>query len=426
MPQDISLRLSLLPRHLSPFTQLILVVALVLVVSIAILIWPVIWRNAANRSEDAQPARLDATPGTFKPTKEQWAGFKIEPGRLVSFRPEQVTEGSIAIDDDLTTPVFSPYSGRVIKVIGMLGDVVEPGAPLFVIHASEFVQAQNDLITGLANLTTARSQLTMAQTTEKRTHELYLAQGGALKDWQQAQTDLITAQNTVRADEIALHAVRSRLRILGKTDAEIASLEAQPTQKLNPEATVRAPIGGTITQRQIGVGQYINSEASGATNPVYTISNLFTVWLVANVREADAPLMRVGEPVEVHVLAFPGRIFKAKISWVAPSIDPNTHRLSVRADVENPQAELKPGMFANFSIITGEAETAPAVPQRAIVYEGDTARVWVAGVDGTIVARSVRTGRIVDGMVEIRAGLSPGERVVTSGALFIDRAVSND
>jgi cobalt-zinc-cadmium efflux system membrane fusion protein len=308
----------------------------------------------------------------------------------------------------------------------MLGDVVGPGAPLFVIHASEFVQAQNDLITALANLQTARSQLSMAQTTEKRAHELYLAQGGALKDWQQSQTDLITAQNTVRSDEIALHAVRSRLRILGKTDEEIASLEAEPTQKLNAVATVTAPIAGTITQRQIGVGQYINSEANGATNPVFTISDLLTVWLIANVREADAPLMHVGEPVEVHVLAFPGRVFKAKISWVAPSIDPNTHRLSVRADVENPQGELKPGMFANFSIITGEAATAPAVPQRAIVYEGDTARVWVAGDDGTIAAHSIRTGRIADGMVEILAGVSPGEKVVTSGALFIDRAASND
>ena len=150
------------------------------------------------------------------------------------------------------------------------------------------------------------------------------------------------------------------------------------------------------------------------------------MWLIANVREADAPLMRIGQAVEVHVLAFPGRVFQAKISWVAPSIDPNTHRLSVRADVENPDGALKPGMFANFSIITGEAQTAPAVPQSAIVYEGDTAHVWVAGDDGTIAARSVRTGQIADGMVEILAGLSPGEKIVTSGALFIDRAAGSD
>ena len=232
--------------------------------------------------------------GSFRPTRQQWAGLRFEPVTIRTFRPEEVTEGSIAVDDDLTTPVFSHYSGRVIKVTAMLGDVVEPGAPLFVIHASEFVQAQNDLITALANLTAARSQLAMAQTTEKRNHELYLAQGGALKDWQQSQTDLITAQNTVRSDEIALHAVRSRLRILGKTDKEIASLEAEPTQKLNAVATVTAPIAGTITQRQIGVGQYINSEANGAANPVFTISDLSTVYLIANVREVDAPLMRLG------------------------------------------------------------------------------------------------------------------------------------
>jgi cobalt-zinc-cadmium efflux system membrane fusion protein len=421
-PRQISLR----RRHLSPLIQFLAIAILALFVGIAILAWPVIGKNVADPGGRAEPAPSEEARGTFRPTKEQWAGFKIEPVGLLSFRPEQVTEGNIAVDDNLTTPVFSHYSGRVIKVIAMLGDVVEPGAPLFVIHASEFVQAQNDLITALANLQTARSQLSMAQTTEKRAHELYLAQGGALKEWQQAQTDLITAQNTVRSDEIALHAVRSRLRILGKTDEEIASLEAQPTQKLNPVATVTAPIAGTITQRQIGAGQYINSEANGATNPVFTISNLSTVWLIANVREADAPLMHVGEPVEVHVLAFPGRVFKAKISWVAPSIDTNTHRLSVRADVENPRGELKPGMFANFSIITGEAATAPAVPQRAIVYEGDTARVWVAEDDGTIAARPIRTGRIADGMVEVLAGVSPGEKVVTSGALFIDRAASND
>ena len=419
-------QVSLLRRHLSPLTQFLTIAMLALFVGVSILVWPVIGKNVADPAGRAQPAPSEAARGTFRPTKEQWAGFKIEPVRLLSFRPEQVTEGNIAVDDNLTTPVFSHYSGRVIKVIAMLGDVVEPGAPLFVIHASEFVQAQNDLITALANLQTARSQLSMAQMTEKRAHELYLAQGGALKDWQQAQTDLITAQNTVRADEIALHAVRSRLRILGKTDQEIASLEAEPTQKLNPVATVTAPIAGTVTQRQIGVGQYINSEANGATNPVFTISDLSTVWLIANVREADAPLMHVGEPVEVHVLAFPGRVFKARISWVAPSIDPNTHRLSVRADVENPRGELKPGMFANFSIITGEAATAPAVTQRAIIYEGDTARVWVAADDGTIAAHSIRTGRITDGMVEILDGLTPGEKVVTSGALFIDRAANND
>jgi len=410
-------------RGVSPRAQL---VALVLVAAIAVGATWLVWTTLAEQPENARSTTSADPPGTFRPTQQQWRGLKLEPVTVRTFRSEQMTEGTIAVDDDLTTPVFSHYSGRVIKVIAMLGDVVKPGDPLFVIHASEFVQAQNDLITALANLQTARSQLTMAQTTEKRTHELYLAQGGSLKDWQQAQTDLISAQNTVRSDEIALHAVRSRLRILGKTDAEITSLEAQPTQKMDPVATVTAPVRGTITQRQIGVGQYINSEAAGATNPVYTISDLSTVYLIANVREVDAPLMHVNLPLEVHVLAYPDRVFKGKVSYVAPSIDPNTHRLPVRADVENPDGALKPGMFANFSIITGEASSAPAVPQGAIVYEGEQARVWVARERDTLALREIRVGRISDGMVEVLAGLSPEEKVVTSGTVFIDRAARTD
>jgi len=218
--------------------------AVALVASAGIAATVLMWEPRADQPENARPTKSADPPGTFRPTQLQWRSLKLEPVVMRVFRPEQVTEGTIGVDDDLTTPVFSHYSGRVIKVLAMLGDLVEPGAALFVIHASEFVQAQNDLITALANLQSARSQLKMAQTSEKRTHDLYLAQGGSLKDWQQAQTDLITAQNTVRSDEIALHAVRNRLRILGKTDEEIASLEAQPTASIAAAAlgSRRAPV----------------------------------------------------------------------------------------------------------------------------------------------------------------------------------------
>jgi cobalt-zinc-cadmium efflux system membrane fusion protein len=376
---------------------------------------------------EGQPAKPpELPPGVFKPTEAQWKGFKIAPVELVAFHSDSITEGNIALDDDLTTPVFSPYSGRVVKLIARLGDAVQRGAPLFSVEASEFVQAQNDLITALAAQRTAKAQLTQSQTNERRAHDLYLAQGGALKDWQQSQTDLASAQNALHSAEIALAAVRNRLRILGKSDQEIADLEAAPTQKIDPTAMVAAPIAGTVTQRQVGLGQYINSAANGASNPVYTIGDLSTVWLMANVRERDVPLMHLGAPVEVRVPAYPDRVFKAKISWVGPSLDANTHRLPVRADVENPDGALKPMMFAAFSITTGTDRTAPAVPQMAIVYEGDTARIWLAHDDGTVESRTVHVGRIQDGIVEILDGVATGDKVVTSGALFIDRAAATD
>lgn len=370
----------------------------------------------------ADRPRAETAGDKFIPTKEELAGLQIEPVTMRDFRPEERAEGNIAIDDDLTSPVFSPYSGRVVRLIAKLGDKVERGAPLFAVEATEFVQAANDLIAAIGAYKTARAQLSQAEINEKRAHELFLAKGGALKDWQQSQTDLAAVQNAVRSADIALAAVRNRLRILGKSDREIAALEAQPTQKLEPVTTVTAPIGGIVTQRQIGLGQYIQSVGSGASNPVYTIGDLSTVWLIANIREADAGRMRVGEAVEVTVPAYPGRIFTAKLSWIGPAIDSNTRRLPVRADVENPDGVLKPMMFASFKIVTGQTTAAPAVPQSAIVYEGDTARVWVAGEGGAIEARKVTTGINSGGMVEIREGLSPGEKIVTRGTLFIDRA----
>jgi cobalt-zinc-cadmium efflux system membrane fusion protein len=124
----------------------------------------------------------------------------------------------------------------------------------------------------------------------------------------------------------------------------------------------------------------------------------------------------------VRVLAYPGRIFKAKIAWVAPAIDAATRRLPVRAEVENRDGALKPMMFATFGIITGADSSGPAVPQSAVVYEGDQARVWVALDDGSVAARPIEVARTANGMVEVASGLAAGEKVVASGTLFIDRA----
>lgn len=387
--------------------------------AVAVAIAAVLWGLPHPTAGVAAEPGKAPPPGSFRPTAAQLAGFTIEPVRLATFRSEDVADGTIALDDDRATPVFSPYSGRVVRVIARLGEHVERGAPLFAIEAGEFVQAANDLVTALAARRTADAQLTQAQQNEKRAHELYLAKGGALKDWEQSRTDLATAQNAVASAQIALAAVRNRLRILGQSDAEIAALEAQPPRAFDPVATVPAPIAGTVTQRQIALGQYIQS---GSDTPVYTIGDLSTVWLVADVREADAPLMRVGAAVTATVPAYPGRVFAATVSWVAAALDPDTHRLPVRADIANPDGALKPRMFAGITIVTGPPTTAPAVPPSAIVYEGDSARVWVAHDDGTVSVRAVTAGPTQNGLVEIKKGLAAGEKIVTRGTLFIDRA----
>lgn len=381
------------------------------------------WTFDGSGNAVSRPAKAAQDPdGAFAPSETQWAGFKIAPVRQTAFRDERVTDGRIAINEDTTTPVFSPFSGRVTRLIAKPGDHVERGQPLFAIDASEFVQSQNDLVTAAAGVEKARSRLELAKANEKRQRELLAIKGGALKDLQQAQSDLVNAQGDMRSAEITLAAARNRLRILGRSDAEIDRLEK--VDHIGAETIVSAPIDGTVIQRKIGLGQYITV---GATDPVFTVGDLSTVWLIANVRESDAPLMKVGAPVEVSVLAYPGRVFNAKLAYVAPALDPNTRRLPVRAVIENPGRELLPEMFATFRIVAGKTRLVPAVPQGAVVYEGSQAHVWVARpAEKKVVSRSIEVGDTENGLVEVLQGLSVGESVVTSGTLFIDRAAAQD
>src|SRR5579863_5671188 len=212
------------------------------------------------------PAATASPPGTFRATPQQLKTLTVEAVQPHGFISEEVTEGKIAVNGDRATPVFSPYSGRVTRVIAGLGDTVKAGAPLATIEASEFVQAQNDL-------GTAAAQIKLARINETRKHALYDAKGGSLQDWQQAQSDL-TAATTAYA------AVRNRLRILGKSEAEITALES--AQTIDPVATLSAPISGVVVDRQLGPGQYLQA-ASGT--PVYTIADPSNVWLLANVRD---------------------------------------------------------------------------------------------------------------------------------------------
>ncbi len=371
----------------------------------------------------AEPPAADRSSDVFHPTPAQWTGFAVRPVQTLSFQDEQDTDGRIATNDDRTTPVYSPFSGRVTRVFVQAGQTAPKGAPLFAIEASEYVQAQNDLGSALAAADTARAQLRTAQANEARLAELYKADGASLKDWQQSQLELATGQAAVRAADSSVSAVHERLRIFGQDDAGIAALQRRASSRhIEPEAVVRAPVAGTVIQRQVEPGQYISSESNGGASALFIISDLSTVWLVANVREADAGLVHLGDPMEVRVMAYPDRVFHAKVTFIAPSVDPATRRVAVRAEISNPDGLLKPEMFADFSIVTGRASLSLAAPEAAVIYEGSGAHVWLARPGGALVLQPVRVGRSAHGYVELVDGLAPGDRVATAGALFIDRA----
>jgi cobalt-zinc-cadmium efflux system membrane fusion protein len=376
-----------------------------------------LFAQRAKPSETSSASKPD--PSRFVPSDAVWASLTVEPATERVFRAEHITEGKIAVNEDSSTPIFSPYAGRVSKLLVKPSDVVARGQPLFVIEATDTVQALNDFVTALGALNTARSKLNLAQIVEKRQDDLYAGKAVPLKDWQQAQSDLTTAQNDLRSAETAVEAAHNRLRILGRSEEQISAF--QQTRQISADTPIESPISGTVVQRKVGPGQFISA---GASDPVFVIGDLSKVWLMAFVRESEAADVKVGQEIEFTVLALPGRTFKSNIDYVSAAIDPSSRRLLVRASMDNKENLFKPEMFANVTIYSGADHMSVGVPKQALIYEGDRVRLWVARDDKSLELRQVQTGLINGNLVEIRSDLKPGEKVITRGSLFIDRAAS--
>ena len=407
-------------RALPARVQVLLV--LILVFAVGAGIWVAKSRTNSDARDPDAAGQSKKVTGVFYPTPAQWATLTVEPVQQRVFQSEHVTEGKIAVDEDRSTPIFSPYAGRVIKLFVKPGDTVTVGQPLFTVQAADMVQAQNDFISAATALNKARSALNLAQIIDKRQRLLYEGKAVPLKEVQNARAALDAAENDVRSAEVALEATRNRLRILGKTDQEITDFQEKGT--IDPATLITAPIAGTIVQRKVGPGQYVGS---GSTDPVFIIGDLSTVWVVAFIRETEAPIVHVGQQIYFTVLAYPDRSFPANISYVAAALDPTTRRLLVRATVNNDAGLLKPEMFASVKVLSGESDKAVAVPRDAIIYEGEAARVWVVrdkDNDKAIELRRIKVGLTNGSMVEVLKGLAPGDSVVTKGSLFIDRVAA--
>jgi membrane fusion protein, heavy metal efflux system len=355
------------------------------------------------------------TGGSVRVTADQMHQLTVMKVEQHAFRVLKAAIGQIAYNEDTSTAVLTPFAGRVVRLVAKVGDRVRRGEPLFEIDSPEVVQPQNDFIAAAAAMNKARSQLDLAQIVEKRLKDLYEGKAAPLKEWQLAQAQLIAAQNDMRSAEIALEAVRARLRIVGFTDQEIAAL--QEKGRIRRATPIPAPIDGTVIARKVGPGQYVRNDTGDA---LYVIADLATMWLKAQVPEIDIPQIRVGQPVEVRVSALPDRLFKARITAISAGADPTTRRVVVRSEVANPDGALKSEMFASFRIAVGADEPAPAVPVEAVIREGDLAVVWVEDEPNRFQRRPVKVGMEQEGRVQIRDGLKLGERIVARGAIFVD------
>ena len=349
-------------------------------------------------------------------TTEQTRQLRIVTVEQFLFRVQRPAIGQIAFNEDASTVVLSPFSGRVTRLIAKVGDDVKNGDPLFEIDSPEVVQAQTDLIAAVQNLGKAKSQLALAKRVLDRQTSLLADRATAQRDFDAAQNDFSLAQSDLTTSEGSLTAARNRLRvIIGRNPEEIERVERE--RLINPLITINAPIEGTVIARKVGPGQYVRSDAA---DPLYSVANLSTMWLKANVPENEISLIRVGQELEIKVTALPDRAYKARIIAIGAASDSATRRVVVRSEIPNPDRALKSEMFASFKIAIGEGGASPAVPVESVIREGDLATVWIQREPLLFQRRKVKIGLEQDGRLQILEGLSVGDLVVGRGAIFMD------
>ena len=318
------------------------------------------------------------------------------------FDIEKEAIGNISFADDLSVDVFPPYQGTIIKALVELGVRVQKDQPLYTIKSPDLIQAESSLIGAAATYELTTKELARAR-------DLYTTNVGVpQKELEQAISDQQTAEG-------ALKAARDALRVFGKTDTEIDQLIA--SRKIDPALIVHSPITGVVTAFNAPAGLFV--QPGNAPAP-YSVANVTVKWMLANVPESDSALYHVQQPVEVRVMAYPNRVFEGKISKIYESVDPNTHRVTIRSEISDPTNELRPGMLANFVIRVDGPVIATAIPADGVVREPDGTMVaWATTDRRHFVQKVIKTGLRQDGQVQILDGLQQGELVVSDGAVFL-------
>ena len=350
-----------------------------------------------------------AAAGAGEPSTETHDSVKLEPGspRMKFVKVEVLEEtdaaatvtltGRVTFDEDRTQRVSTPLDGRATALLVKPGDKVKVGQSLIELSSPQVAQFQSDV-------QRAHQDAEIAQRTVDRAHKLRVDGAVSDKDLAQAEADLNKAKSEV-----------------ARTSAHIRSLGISATDP-GASSSLRAGVAGTVVERNVLVGQEVRADAP---LPLLTISNLDTVWVLADVYEQDLGLVAPGAAVAVRVSAYPAESFPGTIGHLGDVVDPTSRTVKLRCVVPNPGQRLKPEMFAKVELTETNGKKVLVVPSRAILNDSEHSRVVVGTGDNVFRMRVVQVGPEVGGKVRVLDGLKPGEKIVTEGALFLKNEIDN-
>jgi membrane fusion protein, heavy metal efflux system len=328
--------------------------------------------------------------------------------------------GRIEFNANRVTALFAQFSGRVVRLDVEVGTPVSEGQTIAMLDSPDVVGMQADYQEALAAVRAARTSHEHAGRTRERASRLATVEAIPLRELQEAQLAETRAGEELQQAEARLAAVRGRLQIAGFADDRIDRLETGGSSSITRLVALKAPVGGTIVERHVGLGQVV--QAGG--DALLKIADLSTVWVTADVYEDQVAAIHPGAEVTIQTPAYPNETFAARVDRIAATLDPEKRTLAVRCVMRNADGRLKPGMFATVALESGTIASALLVPASAIVATGSRRDVFVERQPAGYQQRAVETGDEVAGWVVVRSGLREGERVVTQGSLLLARQMA--
>ena len=361
----------------------------------------------------ASPASASAKPAedhggailTLADDAVAYAGIQVEEVSQREMAETIEATGRLVLNEDRTLRVGAYVEGRVLEVLVQLGDRVKAGQVLARIHTHEVHDAGANFVQARAMLVRKQTEAAFAKASLDRAERLLQARALSLYERDRMRVEDASAREEVTRAEAELERARGHLELLGLDE-----------EKLDYEAPVlvRAPREGVLLERLVTPGTSVNPG-----DPLFTLSDLGTLWVHVEVEEQHLPALRVGAPLALSVAAYPGETFPGKILRLGEQLNPETRRLAIRGLVENRVGRLKPEMYVTARVQSGARTRVLTIPAAALQEVDGTATVFIALGQNRYQRRSVRTGRTEGGQVEALEGVALADRVVTNGSFLL-------
>jgi cobalt-zinc-cadmium efflux system membrane fusion protein len=357
-------------------------------------------KNASEMTSFSSKESKGQTPGLFTIPAEQMSHVQVVTVAESNLPRTLRLTGAVAYNAFNTTPVITQVGGPVSRLLAVPGQRVKKGQSLLEVSSPDY-----SLL--FANYLKSRDVFRVTDKNYQRAQDLYEHHAIAERDLLQAESDKIQAQADLNASLLGL-------KVLGIAKPE--DLEKSPTA----EIPLYAPIGGEIVERDVAPGQLLQAGVTQA----FIISDMSSVWVLANIYQSDLADVKVGDDVSVQTDSYPDA-FHGKISFISPALDPTTRTLQARIVVENPGERLKNNMYVTATVNAGSTKNAIAVPDASVLRDDENQPfVYVTTGSNQFGRRSVDIGPSEGGQTQITKGLTPGDKVVGNGAVFLQFANS--